>query len=480
MNKKILTIGSVFITIVLALTACTNGMDTANESSGMNADGSTTFVSGTSASAIRMISDINTGTSESENGIEMGDVYEENRFERPFTASDMVYRPDIDILEAVIASNEVHYFVNIQLNGEHPDGGLPGIYGVEIDTDLDGRGELLVLAQSPTQDDWSSNGVQVYRDNNGDVGGSTPLQPDENYTGDGYEKTIFSSSIDIDSEIAAAGWTQDDQPIVSIGFSKALVESEEFSWGVWAGSDSLQPENFDLNDTFAMADAGSPDPDSEYYPLSALELIDNTCRNTSGFSPQNSITGVCEDAYDSETTIAQSDGFYTGGLIGGDDGGTGDNGGNGGDGGNGDNGDGENGDGTGNLLVVTYEDLNGDGTQDPDEPLALNDDFNVSVRANTCDGPLISESALAEINLAGLEPGDYCVGVDTGLDLVAPSQQIIEVPENGTAIVDLGLDLLGEENPNLDPDPDEDTDPDIELDLDETSTDEDSGLDLLP
>jgi hypothetical protein len=40
------------------------------------------------------------------------------------------------------------------MNAQHPDGGLQGIYGVEVDSDRDGRGDLLVIADHPTSTTW--------------------------------------------------------------------------------------------------------------------------------------------------------------------------------------------------------------------------------------------------------------------------------------------------------------------------------------
>ena len=55
-----------------------------------------------------------------------GDDFVANLYERPFTESEMVYRPDIDINKTEISSDNTFYYVTIFLNGQNPNGGLQG------------------------------------------------------------------------------------------------------------------------------------------------------------------------------------------------------------------------------------------------------------------------------------------------------------------------------------------------------------------
>ena len=123
-----------------------------------------------------------------------GDDFVANLYERPFTEDEMVYRPDVDITKTEISSDNTFYYVIITLSGENPDGGLQAIYGVEIDEDRDGRGDLLVVADHPGSTSWSIDGVGVYRDTNNDVGGSSIMRPDSSYAGNGYDQVVFSSA----------------------------------------------------------------------------------------------------------------------------------------------------------------------------------------------------------------------------------------------------------------------------------------------
>lgn len=62
-----------------------------------------------------------------------GDDFIANLFERPFTAGDMIYQPDVDINKTEMSEDATFYYVTIYLNGTHPDGGLQAAYGVAID-----------------------------------------------------------------------------------------------------------------------------------------------------------------------------------------------------------------------------------------------------------------------------------------------------------------------------------------------------------
>jgi NAD-dependent deacetylase len=65
------------------------------------------------------------------------------------------------------------------------------------------------------------------------------------------------------------------------------------------------------------------------------------------------------------------------------------------------------------------------------EPISLDEDFTLNIYANTCNGPLLRQTPLADVSVVGLEPGSYCLELDTGANLITPSQQIIELPEEG-------------------------------------------------
>ncbi len=223
-----------------------------------------------------------------------GDDFVANLFERPFTETEMVYRPDIDINKTEMSEDSNFYYVTIYLNGQNPSGGLQGIYGIEIDWDRNGRGDLLVIADHPSSTTWDIAGVSAYKDPNHDVGGTSIMRPDASYNGDGYEQVVFSMDVLDDPDMAWAHVDLSTPPSVTIAFKKSLTAGYgTFVWGVWAAESLLDPALIDLHDNFTQAEAGSPYLNQSNYPLKAINLVDNTCRETYLFEATTPIPGLC-------------------------------------------------------------------------------------------------------------------------------------------------------------------------------------------
>jgi hypothetical protein len=79
-----------------------------------------------------------------------GENFTKNLYERPFNGNPMnTYFPDLDITRARLLRDSQWLYVEIRLVGQNPSGGLPGAYGVEVDLNVDGRGDVLVMAARP-------------------------------------------------------------------------------------------------------------------------------------------------------------------------------------------------------------------------------------------------------------------------------------------------------------------------------------------
>ncbi|MGD0750510.1 MAG: hypothetical protein ABSA23_03770 [Anaerolineales bacterium] len=218
-----------------------------------------------------------------------------NLYERPFTSTSMDYLPDLDILGARLMRDTTWVYINISLEGQNSAGGLLGDYGAELDLNLDGRGDMLLMAKKPGSA-WSTDGVRAWTDPNNDVGGARPILSDPPSNTDGYETIVFDSGVGSDPDAAWARISPTDPNSVQIAFKNTLIKNAAtFMWGAWAMDDSmLHPEWFDYNDHFTLAQAGSPlIEDTQNYPLKALAEIDNTCRWVVGFTPTGNEPGIC-------------------------------------------------------------------------------------------------------------------------------------------------------------------------------------------
>jgi hypothetical protein len=358
-----------------------------------------------------------TDSSDNQNagGVTGGDDYVANLFERPFTRGEMVYRPDIDIVKTEIKHDDNFIYTNIFMSGEHPSGGLPGTYGVEIDWDRDGRGDLLVLAQSPNLNDWDISGVSIHKDTNNDVGGRNIMRPDPNYQGDSYDQEFFSMNVLDDPDAAWSRWQSNAQPVVTIAFKRSLLSGNNtFVWGVWASEDLLTSANLDLHDRFTQSEAGSPYPNRSNYPLSQINLVDNTCRETFGFEPSSPIPGLCYTP-EAATPTPEEPGERpiptepTHDEL------------------------------PGTVVYTAFDDLDNDGNHDVGEPYTVYD-ITVTAHNDSCANPVVKSSMAKFDNLSELGPGMICVKITQPGPMTTPSQYIVEIVPGGSASVIFGFE----------------------------------------
>lgn len=228
-----------------------------------------------------------------------GDEFYKGRYERPFD-QEMNYIPFIDIKQAnVIRSKESEFIYAVIHLMDDPallTGGEFG-FGIELDVDLDGRGDYLFWTRMPQGTDWSVEGVTVWKDANKSIGGQKPMLSEAPLTGDGYEVLIFNSGQGADPDLAWSRIAPGDPTLVQIAFkSSFLGENPLFLWGAWSMLGPDQFSFFDHNDKYTHAEAGSPTKsETEFYPLKAMFALDNTCRGASGYLPKGDEPGLCPE-----------------------------------------------------------------------------------------------------------------------------------------------------------------------------------------
>ncbi len=199
--------------------------------------------------------DVDSSGTASQHRAPYGDSYNINLFERPFTQKDMTYVPSLDIDTFQLTSNSTWYYVFIGLIGNNPNDPINIDYGVEIDKDHDGFGDVLVWAQPPYGVQWTTDGVKVYTDPNHDTGGASPEKSDANattsapYPGDGYETVIFNQGQGDDSDLAWVRIDPKNPNTVDFAFKQSLA-GPSFMWGVWADAGLKNPGMFNYNDRF--------------------------------------------------------------------------------------------------------------------------------------------------------------------------------------------------------------------------------------
>jgi hypothetical protein len=327
------------------------------------------------------MTDADSSTTAGEQRARAGEFFNANFFERPFTANDMVYFPDLDIQKAVLNRTSDWVYVVISLKGPGPDNDMRGFYGLEVDLDLDGRGDVLIMAGQPG-DTWSTDRVKVWQDTNNDVGSRTALTADYPQMGDGYDKLLFDQGIGSDADLAWARRSPSDTNAVQIAFKPSAINSDaEYLWGAWTDLGVMEPSWFDYNDHFTHAEAGSPLKEiTQHYPLKALAQVDNTCRWSVGFTPKGDEPGICSVPATPTPTFT-----VTPSLV------------------------------PSNITGIVYRDGNGDlAYQSGEFPLS---GANVHLYSGSCGsggGEIASTNTGSDgrYNFGGLSAGTYCVDVN--------------------------------------------------------------------
>ena len=224
------------------------------------------------------------------------DVYQNNRYERPYTAEAMDYLPDVDLTRVEMKIAPPWVYLTFRFDSPRAEGIGQTMYGAEFDTNKDGRGDYLVWGASPSGAEWTADGVEVWKDSNFDVGGANPQMTNAPWTGgNGYDQNLFSGGQGADPDLA---WIRqiDGGTKIQLAFKySAIGHAAQFLWNGLADLGVRRPDWFDYNDHFTQGEAGSPlaaQPD--YYPLKSLFGVDNTCRDAFGFTPTGLEMGLCQ------------------------------------------------------------------------------------------------------------------------------------------------------------------------------------------
>ena len=232
-----------------------------------------------------------------------GDDFKNGKYERPFD-QNMNYLPLADL--KLIQLNRVDpLWVYVLFKVNQPLTSSQDVktnFMVEIDTDLDSRGDLLIITGMPKDTKWSTQSVMILTNPDLNVGGQKVVKPDPTLSeGRGYYEEMFNDGKGNDPDLAWSRLSKVDSSVVEIAFKNTLTGGEKgkFIWLPWSDVGMLDWSMFEFNDHFTLEQAGSPMKDDTInYPLKALWGVDNTCRVPSGFStPTGSMPGIC-DNYD--------------------------------------------------------------------------------------------------------------------------------------------------------------------------------------
>jgi len=164
--------------------------------------------------------DVESADTSAEKRAPYGDSYDINLLERPFL-QDMTYVPDLDISTFNIKQTDDWYYVSINIVGTDPNNPLGIRYGMELDKDKDGYGDFLVMASPPYSSEWSTEGVQVFADENHDTAGKSAKKSDAPISTDGYETLLFDGTQNIGDDLDLAWVRFTGEHTIQIAFKRS-------------------------------------------------------------------------------------------------------------------------------------------------------------------------------------------------------------------------------------------------------------------
>lgn len=208
------------------------------------------------------------------------DTWQIDKLERPVDYLNGTYYPWLDIVSVSMGTNQAWMFANVQLFKDAA-GKIPSdmVVGVELDVNLDSRGDFLVLATGPNSTDWTTNGVQVWKDINGDVGGTKAHTPD-GQKGNGYETLIFDSGKGDDADLAWVRINPGNGSAIEFAFKPTLLpKNQVFAWWAWVGQGEVDPQEMEVID---------------YQSEASVWKMDNTCGWIFNANPSRMLSNICD------------------------------------------------------------------------------------------------------------------------------------------------------------------------------------------
>lgn len=246
------------------------------------------------ASAISggLVYDVDSSGTASEKRAPYGDSYDINRLERPFL-QDMTYVSDMDIVNFTVGQDAEWFYVSINLIGKDPNNPLGIDYGIELDTNHDGFGDYVIVANPTYTNTWDASNIRIFQDTNHDTAGISAVKSDAPITTNGYETQIFHGGVgDADPDMAWVRLSSSANSTLEFAFKKSW-SGTVFMLGVFSDAGLKDVGKLDYVDRFTEIEAGSPIEDKSSYPLKSLYAVDNTCQEAYGFEPNGYEPKLC-------------------------------------------------------------------------------------------------------------------------------------------------------------------------------------------
>jgi hypothetical protein len=226
-----------------------------------------------------------------------GDEYYDGRFERPFNQK-MAYLGHLDIVKSTMIRTDPNFvFVTIEVAKPVASAiNNPSYYGLELDLNLDGRSLFMIRGLAPLSEEWSTEGVDVWKSSSAEQRVSVASEGVIPVTGAlGFDVPLLKSGRGADTDLAWMRMKPGTDNVVEIAFKHSIVGGEKgkFIWRPFTDGAPYSEREYDLQVNYTLEQAGSPYKGEPDYPLKDVFAVDNTCRVASGYQATGYEPGIC-------------------------------------------------------------------------------------------------------------------------------------------------------------------------------------------
>jgi hypothetical protein len=245
----------------------------------------------------QVIHDQDTEPYASENKAAGGDEFKQGRFERPFDKK-MVYLGNLDIVKSTMIRTDPEFiFVTIQVAKPVASAiNNAAFYGLELDLNRDGRSLFMIRGLGPLSEDWTTEGVDVWKSSAAEQPLTMASEGGIPVTGAlGFDVNLLRAGRGTDSDLAWIRLKPGTEDIVEIAFKNTIVGGEKgkFIWRPFTDGAPFSEREYDLQVSYTLEQAGSPYKGEINYPLKDVFAVDNTCRVASGYTASGYEPGIC-------------------------------------------------------------------------------------------------------------------------------------------------------------------------------------------
>jgi hypothetical protein len=245
----------------------------------------------------QVIVDESSADSAPQNQASGGDEFYDGRFERPFDQK-MAYLGNLDIVKTTMVRSDPD-FISVGIQVARPVSAAinnKAFYGLELDLNRDGRSMFMIRGLGPLTDQWTTEGVDVWKSTSAEQQAVVAEEGVIPVTGSlGFDVSLMKAGRGSDTDLAWIRLKPGTDDTVEIAFKNKIIGGPQgkFIWRPFTDGAIFSEKAYDLQVNYTLEQAGSPYSKEADYPLKDVFAVDNTCRAASGYAPTGTEMGLC-------------------------------------------------------------------------------------------------------------------------------------------------------------------------------------------